>query len=87
MEVKLIKISKNDNDLRTDEIEGTTESIPIVGKSFTMVGEGIEYGSRLVSTSLVTEIMNPVTTRDGYFIKFKTMNSTYMLQLLEDNEV
>lgn len=53
---------------------GTIENLPIIGERFKIIGEGI--GSGLL-TSCVTEIISENI--------FKTENSTYKLDLYENN--
>ncbi len=50
------KIKNNHNRLRTDEIEGETEELPTEGKAFTMFGEGLEFGVRVINTSLAIKV-------------------------------
>jgi hypothetical protein len=75
---KLFKLSKNENALRTQTVEGVAEHPPIAGEPFAILGEAmVEHASaRLVITSIVQ------TTRpqlDGS-VEFDTMNSTYLYQ-------
>lgn len=73
--VKLTKISDNQNNLRTNEVIGYCDELPVIGKSFIMFGEGIEFGTRMVSTSVVKEYNQETNV-------FKTLNSQYKLELL-----
>lgn len=73
--VKLTKISDNQNNLRTNEVIGHCDELPVIGKSFIMFGEGIEFGTRMVSTSVVKEYNQEANV-------FKTLNSQYKLELL-----
>lgn len=50
------KISNNHNRLRTDEIEGQTDELPVEGKPFIMLGEGLEFGVRIINTSVVEKV-------------------------------
>ncbi len=72
--VKLTKLSSNANNLRTNEVIGTCTKMPEIDEPFVMYGEGIEFGVRMVSTSLVKEING---------IVFKTLNSEYKLEVLD----
>lgn len=73
--VKLTKLSNNTNRLRTNEVTGTCYKLPELGQPFVMFSEGIEFGTRMVSTSIVQEINDLI---------FKTLNSEYRLEILED---
>lgn len=75
--VKMTKLSDNQNALRTNEIEGFCFELPQVGQPFVMYGEGIEFGTRIVSTSLVQEVADN---------KFKTLNSQYQLDVLSPKQ-
>lgn len=79
--VKLTKISDNKNNLRTNEIIGYCLSLPTVGKSFTIFGEGIEFGTRMITTSLVVEMSEQDS--DEKIIIFRTQNSLYRVELLD----
>ena len=75
IEVKLTKVSINSNALRTNEVLGKCDLLPELGKPFVIYAEGIEFGIRMVTTSLVQEI-----TETGSQIVFKTLNSEYKLE-------
>lgn len=81
---KLTKLSSNQNKLRTDEVLGEGIGEPVVGRSFTFVGESIDEeiktqgGARFVTTSIVTEVIE----KDGA-TEFRTLNSTYRLEVLQ----
>ncbi len=75
LKVKLTKISTNQNRLRTNEFTGEAPCRPEVGKSFFMYTDGLEFGTRLLMTSLVEELL-----LDGVF---KTRNSKYKLEIIE----
>lgn len=82
--VKLTKIESNHNNLRTNEIEGVSLDLPEVGKSFYLVGESLTEGmdARVVTT---TEIKSLEKTDNEY--TFKTLNSTYKLEVLGTEEI
>ncbi len=84
--VKLSKI-KNGSALRTNEVEGDTDALPKVGKSFVMFAEPIVEGAtgRLVMTSPVVEVVGSFGPVDQtpYLVLFDTENSTYRLDVLE----
>lgn len=74
--VKLTKLSDNKNNLRTNEIIGECFDLPTEGKCFTLFGEGIEFGTRVVQTSLVQSV-----ERTDNVVRFKTLNSSYQLDI------
>jgi hypothetical protein len=76
--VKLTKLKSNHTNLRTDIIEGVTENLPTQDKSFLMFGEGLEFGTRMVHTTPVLEIMSKSESE----MEFKTKNSHYKLEIL-----
>ena len=75
MQGKLTKLSKNENELRTNSMEGEFWDPPIRGKRFAIIGEGIEFGDRVIYTSIVKEVKQ---TELGY--EFDTEFSTYRLE-------
>lgn len=77
--VKLTKIRSDHQNLRTDEIKGATLTLPEKGKSFQLFGEGLEFGTRVVTT---TEIQ--VVDKIGNEYEFSTLNSTYKLEVLDE---
>ena len=83
----LTKISKNQNALRTPDMEGFFSSIPEVGNSFTIMNnEPIvkeNNTNRIITTSRVISVDRSI---DGVFI-FDTMNSTYRLDLADRGEI
>ncbi len=80
-EVKLTRLASNNANLRTPTIKGVTADLPVVGKSFVLVGESLTPGGlfRLIETSVVTEV-----SMHGQGMGFKTMNSEYDLTLLSE---
>jgi len=79
MKAKLTRIKSTHNNLRTDEVIGETDDLPIVGESFSMSGEGIEFGTRLIFT---TPVKNLEKIGEKIYI-FSTKNSEYKLEFLE----
>lgn len=77
--VKLTKIRSNHSNLRTDTVEGVVQNLPEVGSTLQLVGEGLEFGNRLVYT---TEIKNVEQIDNTY--QFNTLNSVYKLEVLEE---
>lgn len=75
--VKLTRITSNHTKLRTDTVDGETSHLPTIGECFIMTGKGIVFGTRLVTTSPVKEII-----KDGLIEKFKTENSEYQLEII-----
>ena len=81
MNVILTKVTSTHNNLRTDQIVGKTLKLPTIGQSFQMTSEPLTPGTdiRVITTSLVEEFKD----EDGV-IEFKTRNSTYLLQVLDN---
>ncbi len=81
--VKLIKISKNENALRDNEIEGEASKLPKVGESFHMTAppRDIPRGDRWVTTSEVREIVEQTDRA----VTFHTLNSTYRVEISREN--
>ncbi len=77
--VKLTKIESSHKNLRTDIVEGLTESMPVVDQDFVMFAEALEPGGtiRYIRTSPVKEV-----TEDRNGLSFKTNNSSYRLELI-----
>ncbi len=73
--IKFTKISNNVNKLRTIETLGFCHELPKVNERFTMWSEGIDFGIRLIQTSVVQEVTD--TT-------FKTTNSEYKVELINN---
>lgn len=80
--VKLTKIHSNHQNLRTDEIEGTTEALPVVSKSFTMIGEALTPGASFRQI-ITTPVMSIEVLDEGSSMVFSTMNSQYGLEYKE----
>ena len=78
IKVKLTRITSNHNNLRTDSVEGETEQLPTPGEDFVLLGVGLEFGTRMVRTTPVGEVMN-LSEKE---MEFKTKNSHYRLELL-----
>lgn len=80
----LTKLSTNRGGLRTTTVQGTFNKLPKKGERFNITGEGLTEGSimRLVTTSLVTEIVHQI----GGTITFKTENSEYRLDYFKKGE-
>jgi len=81
--VKLKKIKSNHKNLRTEEVEGQTLTLPEVGKAFVLVGEALnpEADYRSVYT---TEIKHVEKMGESY--RFNTQNSIYHLDVLGEVE-
>jgi hypothetical protein len=80
---KLTKLSDNSNALRSNPVVGRFYGPPTVGYNFTIYSEPLTPGKdfREVGTSLIKS----VTTERGVLI-FQTENSTYMLEIFEDDD-
>lgn len=77
---RLTKISDNSNALRTNGVVGFFSCEPMVDCYFTLYSESLTPGEehRVISTSLVTSV-----DRDGSGIIFRTLYSTYLLEIFE----
>ena len=82
--VKLTKIESNHDHLRTNEVEGVTNILPEVGKNFTLIGEPLTDGAnvRIINTTEIKSVDKEENT-----IIFKTLNSTYQLDILGIKEI
>lgn len=78
IKVILTKIESNHTNLRTDVIEGETAELPTQGKDFVLLGEGLEFGTRIVRTTPIREILKFSET----LMEFKTQNSRYKLEIV-----
>jgi hypothetical protein len=82
-----VEVTTQSGHLRTNAIEGDFMIIPVVGKSFEIYGESLTkfgegtLGFRQVRTSTVQDVKQ----EEGKYI-FKTLNSTYELQLVEETQ-
>ncbi len=72
---KLIKVVSEHENLRTQEVEGITGKLPKVGERFRLLGKGLEFGFRDVTTSIIQELIDDET--------FRTEFSTYKLVNVE----
>ncbi len=81
--VTLIKKTSAHNNVRTNTVDGYCESLPEIGKKFMLLGEGLEFGTRMVMTSFVKEVERVPSWEDLILIKFKTENSTYELEAVK----
>lgn len=83
--VKLIKLNSSHNNLRTPEIVGVCEELPIVGSMFSMTGDplelDIEEGIRFILTTPII-ISNYDEVNKQYI--FSTANSHYKLEVIEE---
>jgi len=82
--VRLTKLSSNKNDLRTKDVIGRTSRLPMVGRSFELLGEPLEdeeANYRVVTTNLVFETVD----KDNGSIEFMTRSgSQYRVEILDD---
>ena len=83
-QVILKKIESNHTNLRTNEIEGRTLSLPEISKNFVLVGESLTPGldARVVTTTEIKSI-----EQSGKKYTFKTLNSTYELEVLAEEDI
>lgn len=82
--VRLSKIESTHENLRTPNAVGTVWNLPEVGKNITLVGEPLnkEADARIISTTEIKEVED-ISEYNARF-RFKTLNSTYELEVLED---
>jgi len=80
--VLFTKIKNNHSRLRTDTVEGTTESLPELDKMFIMFGQSLTEGmnTRMVNTSPVKKI----EVVDGVYIITTESGSEYSIKVLEE---
>ncbi len=78
--VRLTKLSKNRNALRTKQVTGNCDFLPEVGFSFTMWAKPInkESSYRIIETSKVQEF----TKNKPWVCIFNTLNSRYKVEVL-----
>ena len=78
--VLLTKVESTNKNLRTNTVEGQTIELPQEGKGFFLIGEALTSGAtaRFIQTS---EIVSVKKIGDSVYI-FKTLNSTYNLEVL-----
>ena len=79
MKVKLVKLNSTHERLRTPTVKGTCTKLPVVGKRFKLIGEGITIGLRYVETSIVKAVSE--ITKDVWL--FTTEYSQYKLERME----
>lgn len=79
MIVNLIKVKSSHNNLRTPEVFGRIEQLPIVGNSFFLLAAGLDFGTRIVQTTPVQSVEKLTDT----LYTFKTENSEYKLEIKE----
>ena len=89
-EVKLTKLSTNENKVRTKEVVGVCAELPKVGKYFVMFAEALDkmYSARMVSTSRIKEIettsLHIGNGGIGDRYRLTTENSEYTVEVLGD---
>jgi len=71
---RILKLSDNENELRTDHMDGEFKAKPKVGKRFVIMGEPLTAGAsvRMISTSPVVSIAK---INNGW--ELETENSKY----------
>jgi hypothetical protein len=72
----LEKIESTHQNLRTDTVDGSFD-MPIIGKCFLLIGKGLAFGNRFVTTSVVVSLEK---ISDSEFV-FTTQNSTYKIHI------
>ena len=76
----LTQLSSSHQRLRTKDVEGSADRLPVVGETFVLLSKPIAEGSthRVIATTPVTEIRHH--TENGS-LEFWTKNSHYGLQI------
>lgn len=82
-QVKLTKVESSHSILRTNDVIGECDSLPVLGGSFEMYGEGLVAGIRYISTSVVTSIEQD--SSKSQLIIFYTLYSKYKLEILSED--
>lgn len=81
--VRLDKIASTHGNLRTSSMQGIIPDMPAVGNCFSIFGEGLKFGNRVIHTSPVLFVSEECLDGQGYRnIIFDTENSSYMLTFL-----
>jgi hypothetical protein len=81
LEVKLTRIQSTNDNLRTPSVEGVAQEIPRVDSRFLMFSKGLEFGTRLVCTTEVKEVVLIDSTELTDTYRFTTQNSEYELRV------
>lgn len=82
MKGKLIRLASSNNNLRTNEVIGIFDSLPVEGKEFKMLAESLTPGGtfRLVTTSPVSKI---ISSKENNYL-FNSHFSTYELEIITE---
>lgn len=83
MKGKLIRLASSNNNLRTNEVIGVFESLPVEGKEFKMLAESLtpDGSFRLVITSPVSKILS---VKENNYL-FNSHFSTYELEIITED--
>lgn len=79
--VKFTKVHNNHNRVRTDEIVGITKNLPKEGEIFVLIGEGLEFGTRVVNTSPVKMLLENENNPGEYLLHTES-GSIYQVNIL-----
>lgn len=89
MKARLTRINSNHENLRTDWVDGQCQELPNVGSEFILIGQALDPtlralgAGRLIHTTEVQEV-TVVKTTPPIKIRFKTVNSTYELEVQDE---
>lgn len=83
MKAKLTKVESTHNNLRTNEIVGRPLFIPEVGRSFIMWSEPLDKDMDI--RQITTSVVKSVELIGDNLYEFKTMNSIYKLEILDND--
>lgn len=81
--VTLRKVMSTHSNLRTDEVVGQANALPVVGEGFIMFADSLEVkgGTRYIRTTPVVTVWNETGVRSTHF---RTANSTYELTVHDE---
>lgn len=84
MKVKLYKVESTHNNVRTNETEGVAPAMPEVGKTFLLYAEPLTPGATV--RYIHTTTIQSVEELSNKLIEFKTRNSTYRVEKLDESD-
>lgn len=78
IKVKLTQLDESPTGIRNMEAIGECTKLPVVNETFKMVGNGLEFGTRMIWTSIV-QTVDKISDK---IYNFQTMNTNYRLDIL-----
>ena len=79
--VKLTKMSKNENALRTEEVDGYCVDLPEMKQSFRMLADPLD--PKMDVRKVYTSDVQAYSIKSSSVIEFWTLNSKYRLDILD----